>query len=256
MQNDNIVRHDLSDIFKPTNICYKQIRVGSVFDGAYYLPNKVLYDLENLISFGCGGNVDFEFEIGVINPNCNCILLDKRVNIVLDFVIRPFFHLVTFNDKFFNSMQQSMRYFQLRHLNKNVQFVKKEINNQYPFEKLMENIKIKNGSKSLLKIDIEGAEYFLLDSILNFSNYFRVIIIEFHHLDKELEKVKAFVNELITKNFELTSTIVNECSRPLGTILELTFISNETYKNELPDEYFHFHGNLKKRSKIIIPEFN
>jgi hypothetical protein len=255
MSNENIIRHHLNDIFKPSNTCYKQIRVGSIFDGAYYLPNNVLYDLENLISFGCGGNVDFEFEIGIINPKCNCILLDMRVSVFLDFFMRPLFHLITLNDKFFNSMQQSLKYFQLRHINKNVQIVKKEINSQYPFEILIENSKLENGSKSLLKIDIEGAEYFLLDSIVKFSNYFRIIIIEFHDLNKEFEIVQQFVKDLLSKNFDLTSTIVNECARPIGTILELTFISKNSYENDLPDEYFHFHGNVKKRGKVVIPEF-
>ena len=51
----------------------------------------------------------------------------------------------------------------------------------------------------LLKIDIEGSEYRLLDEIISNQNFLSGLIIEFHDVDLNLNKINEFI-----ENFSLS----------------------------------------------------
>ena len=51
-------------------------------------------------------------------------------------------------------------------------------------------------SDIFLKIDIEGSEYRILDSILENQNRISGIAIEFHDCDLHLDKIKRFIDKL------------------------------------------------------------
>ena len=53
-------------------------------------------------------------------------------------------------------------------------------------------VHIKNISNIFFKIDIEGSEYELLDSILLMQDNIVGLAIEFHDLNKNLDKVRDF----------------------------------------------------------------
>ena len=75
-----------------------------------------------------------------------------------------------------------------------------------------------------LKIDIEGAEYRILDQLIKYDDRFYGCIIEFHDIDLNLEKIKIFIEKF---RLDLIHTHVNNCG-PLKdknspTQVELTF---------------------------------
>ena len=146
---------NIDSAFKPTLRMSNLLRVGSIFDGCYYLPNNLLYNTDFLISFGCGGNMDFEYEVCLINESCVGLFVDKKKRIIIDFIFRPLFHLLTFNNKFYISVQQSLRYFHLKSKNKNVDYIEKEVNSNLDFQNIIAKFKEQMvGKNSILKIDI------------------------------------------------------------------------------------------------------
>ena len=44
--------------------------------------------------------------------------------------------------------------------------------------------RIKNNSEVFLKCDIEGSEYLVIDQLLEYSNRIKMLIFEFHWIDK------------------------------------------------------------------------
>ena len=65
-----------------------------------------------------------------------------------------------------------------------------------------------------LKVDIEGAEYRILDQIIQNENKLTGLVIEFHNIDLHLDRIKTFINTFSLKlvhihgnNFSKTNSI-------------------------------------------------
>ena len=71
------------------NIDSPLIKLGGNFDGSYYIPQAYLNRVGLLISIGLGGNVTFEADILINNPLVVGKLIDKDINIIKLFYLRP-----------------------------------------------------------------------------------------------------------------------------------------------------------------------
>ena len=149
---------------------HKIIRVGSAYDGGYFVcPNSIL-KANNLISLGIETNWEFEKDFLKKNPKTIITCYDGQTNYKL--VLRFFF----------------IQIIKTLLLEFNFSLLKRSFDNLFEFSTLLEkklnfsrkNIGLKNGltfgevisnkENVFLKIDIEGSEYRILKDILKFKN--------------------------------------------------------------------------------------
>ena len=197
---------------KPHDLGYNLIRIGSKHDGGYLIPN-LLSKIDFCISPGVDKTISFEKQ-----------LKDK-------FLIKSFLldHTVDPEEEFL----------------KEFDFTQKKLGiisttSEITLEDFY-NSKIKNNSENgILQIDIEGDEYKVListpDQILK---KFKVIIVEFHDLDRISNKFNfSIIESLLDKillNFEVGHIHPNNFSKNISfskniiipEILEVTFLRKD-----------------------------
>ena len=86
----------------------------------------------------------------------------------------------------------------------------------------------------MLKVDIEGSEYEIIDQIVDSSNKILSLIIEFHEVDK-YEDIFEDKIKLLKSNFEIIHIHGNNNTGTqrinLPKTLEITFVNKENYKD-------------------------
>jgi len=211
-QIDNL----LSYIY-PVNVENNLIRIGSKFDGGYFVYDN-LENTDYLISIGIGDN--FEFEKDISDKISGISMYDGTIPNI-DFNIN--------NAIFFN---------------KNIQTVQDLYSSISNIEKKYENL--------ILKMDIEGDEWNILDQIdYETLNKFKQVIIEFHYFDKMIdmygfhplgERSNFKISESIFKklsdifypiyihanNFSDLKIIAN---KPIPEVFEITFLRKDFLVN-------------------------
>lgn len=172
--------------------------VGPEYDGGYYVLD--LFSKPLLISGGAGKNIDFELFFA--DRGSEVHLFDGS-----NVKERHNFKSIRFHDSFLGNSRLNKGYQDLS------EFLTKNIN---PVE-----IKEKG---LYLKLDIEGAEYIVLEQILSLLDNFDQIIIEFHEFYR-------ITNEEFRKSLAKVLTVLQE------SFLSLSFTSNNW------DRFFHI-GDL------------
>jgi len=224
----------LSSEFKPIYSKKKNLlRLGPDRDGGYILDKRIINKINLIIT--CGLNDDWEFEKHFIKikPKTKLIAYDHTVNndfwlkrLLKDTInffllkkirIWKIISIFKFLDYYFFFKDRNKHY-KLKVGNKNIP--NKEIN--------LKNI-LKKKNEVLLKIDIEGGEYLILDDICKNFNKINCLIIEFHNIKKNLEKIKKFIKKI--KNLKIIHIHGNNIQNldrygyPYG--LEITFINDK-----------------------------
>jgi len=240
-------------------------RLGNEYDGGYLVDKSIVKESDILISIGI--SYDWSFEKDFFKHNkCEIVAFDGSVglrffyakaknrikntlkNLSFTYLFKTIWWLILplrfFS--FFNNLnlRKAKKHYELfvyedkKHIDFDY-FVKK--NGYEPkfikFKEIIEHQEIQK--KIFLKIDIEGDEYSLLDSIVKYQNRFISLIIEFHDLEKNNYKIlKSFINKF---SLALSHTHVNISGgfNPDQTprVLELTFVrglSNKYKVRELP----------------------
>ena len=113
-------------------------------------------------------------------------------------------------------------------------------------------VNVKNIPNVFFKIDIEGSEYELLDNILLMQDNIVGLAIEFHDLNKNLDKVREFI-----ENFSLDlihihpNNWANVNVNNIPEVLELSFEKNPkiisknyTHPNELDIKNCSFKNEI------------
>lgn len=237
-------KHQLTTLInslKPYVVDRNLIRIGPGWDGGYLIPDD-LEGVEACFSAGVGHVSLFETECA--NRGMKVFLADKSVEIPPD------------NHADFN-------------------FIKKFIGPYNSDDYITMNdwvgSRLENrNSDLLLQMDIEGSEYI---SILNMSddliNRFRIIIIEFHHLDMLWDN---FYFNVISKTFEKllrnhtcvhihpnNRSSVNETDGvAIPELLEFTFYRNDRINSKsLRNSFPHpLDYDCVDPSKTIYPSIN
>ena len=194
----------LPKIFKPNNE-YDLIRVGSNNDGGYLVEKNSLFETKYLISFGLGFDWSFERDFYNLN-NCpiDCYdhtikysLLKKisRKNIFNLFKLRNIYNLSLLKQSFLNIFiyRDYKNFFcdNKRHFRSAIGIG----SNKVTLDEIVKNIKT---SSVFFKIDIEGSEYRILEDLLRLQDLISGLVIEFHDVDLNKEKIINFI-----KNFKL-----------------------------------------------------
>ena len=178
------------------------VRVGSVDDGGYVVPLLNIKDSEILISLGISDNWDFEKDFSKIS-NAKILAYDDSIN--LEYWINrfkkdlvKFLKLKIFKPRKLYKMFQYIDFLLFFKKNKNNKFFLKRVGNgknSINFEEINLN-ELKDNDQVFLKIDIEGSEYEILDQIVSIKKKIQGIVIEFHEVTSNLDKIKNFLKAI------------------------------------------------------------
>ena len=204
----------------PKSFKFKQakdlIRVGKDNDGGYLISKKDLLKSDFLLSLGICD--DWSFEKDFINKNkiplhAYDALLDYKFLRNLNISILEKIKKIFSYNKFFQGTNIHFRKF----IGIN--------NNKEGFYTLSSVLKDLEYEAIFLKIDIEGSEYRILDSIISNHNKLSGLVIEFHDCDINLSKIEWFI-----KNFNLKLVHIHannhglfDVDKKIPLALELTF---------------------------------
>ena len=240
------------------------IRVGPDFDGGYVIHKDTVKFTDKIITLGLSDDWSFEKDFLSRKKKCKVEAYDHTVN--CQFWIRRFlkdiFHFILLKKLRIKKIFDIFKYVDyLLFFRKNNHYKIKvgnksnEINLGKIFLNTVENYKY------LLKIDIEGSEYEIIDQIKERQKFINTLIIEFHEIDKKekLNLIKDFITE--NTSFKLIHIHGNNYltdSENNPKCLELTFINENIFKklNKFSEHNYPIENldypNLKRKKDCII----
>ena len=249
------------NFLKPTKF-NDLIRIGNKYDGGYIVPESLLKETDGLISFGYGYDPSFEYEyIKLTNKNvfiydysCSSyyliklflkylkrfLLLRKKMKDVALHFENLKKHINFLRNKKINYQKKkivpnktkSSKVFAPTHSAGEVPFISSEVTVDHIF-------KNSNLKKLILKCDIEGTEYLIIDDILKHYERIDIITMEFHWVDKSLKDFEESIKKIL-KYFTIVHIhgnnhyqFVENINIPI--IPEITFVKKEyiTERNDL-----------------------
>ena len=234
------------------------IRVGKENDGGYLVSKKDIKNADVLVGLGINDDWSFEEEFrnikdvpvyaydGSIDAKQffkNFVKSICKLNnpvITLKNLWTIFSYLIFFSKS------------EVTHIKKFVDFNSYN-SNHISMQKVFENIKNTN---IFFKIDIEGSEYRILETLLLNQSRICGLVIEFHDIDLHLDKIEKFIRDfslnLVHIHANNCGDFIMENSMPL--VLELTFskYSSATTKISLPHELDNPNCNQNEEIQLII----
>lgn len=202
------------------------IRLGSIGDGGYEINPKKIIESDVLFSGGISSNVEFEYDVFRMNKDIKIVMVDPTVS--------GFKLLAKGIGRFFFNKKDKLRYLinalTFIYLSKSHRVFYKSIwinSKNNIFSILKNTIDLKKEDKILLKLDIEGSEYDILDEVLLQLGLFNTLIFEFHDLNIRNKELIKFIENCESK-FCITSLNVNKSGgfyNQLPKVIELTFES-------------------------------
>ena len=212
------------------------VRRGSTNDGGYLLPSDI--SAQFLISLGLGDDWKFELDLTKHNQVSKFIVFDHSVTLLN--LLRTLLNRERKIKAFIYRAIVLIRYFRdftfLRKLHVKKKITKygsiensREINLNEIFKEFVVDPK----STIILKIDIEGSEFDIIEQVIEFSSQTLVLIIEFHEILKQKDKFKTSL-ELLKSKFSLIHTHVNNYGEidefSIPNVCEFTFINQNMYR--------------------------
>lgn len=187
--------------FKP-NYQYDLIRLGKNNDGGYLVEKDSVLNSKALISFGLNLDWSFEKDFSDLNKSpIHCYDHTIKYSKIKKYSRKSILNI--FNKKFWskNGIKLIIENFNLsknykKFFSGNIIHFSQAIglgNNLIKLDEVLERI---NVSPIFLKIDIEGSEYRILNDIIRLQNNICGLVIEFHDVDLNLNKILNFINKL------------------------------------------------------------
>mgnify|MGYP001328706078 FL=1 len=256
----------LPHIFKPfRSNKYNLLRVGPRKDGGYIIDRRVIKKSKTVIT--CGLNDDWEFEKNYLkmNPESKIIAYDHTVNkqfwkkrFKKDFIALILLKKITINKilDIFKYIDYKFFFKRNIHISKKVVLNKKNTN-EISIKEILDKKK-----NVILKIDIEGDEYKILNDINNEQNKINLLLVEFHDISKNMQKIKNFLNKSKFKIIHLHGNNyggVDKFNNP--NVIEVTLINSKkfTVNKKKSTQKYPILGldfkNLKRREDIKL-KFN
>jgi hypothetical protein len=250
------------------------IRVGKDNDGGYVIPYEIISKTDVLLSYGINKDWSFEKYFYNNNSNVNIHCYDHTLNFfslilytIKSILLVPIY-CITFDRKrlkrciygifiipdYFIFFGKKAKHFRYRIWDTN-EDNSKTINstlNELP-KAVRKNI--------FIKMDIEGAEYKVLDDIIDLSDFIGAIVVEFHAIDKLAEDFNKIINKIL-KHFYIVHVHGNNYSKLLTnqnfpSAIEITFINkSHCDKNvKLSIKKYPLEG-LDQPNKISRPDYD
>jgi hypothetical protein len=163
-------------------------RFGEKSDGGYVVDSEIMKNTNTLITFGLGPNWQFELDYINANENNKVHIYDHTVTSYpyIKRIIKYVRRFITFKTNV-EGLLAPIKHFNRfkRFLNHDkVNYFKEKIS--YPMLKSIDSdidkvfSRINNNESVIIKCDIEGSEYDIIDQILKYSEIINMLIFEFH----------------------------------------------------------------------------
>ena len=234
-----------------------QSRLGSRNDGGYVTPNNAWNNKCSVISMGVKDDWTFESHLSKLIPKGRILCFDPTVS-ALSFLFAFFKSVgnaIQLSDWTFRRRAGLIR-LRLKTLFGYVVFFshpkRKHIKKWGRLASGEDSISLTGAvllvprtDEVLIKMDIEGDEYALLEEFANSEEYLRTraFFIEFHEIDENWHSFSSVVKKL-QLNFTVTHLHANNCVRELGAnglprFVEITFlrsdlVSSSAFQMHLP----------------------
>tara|TARA_B100001250_G_C19762918_1_gene773352 strand:- start:538 stop:1320 length:783 start_codon:yes stop_codon:yes gene_type:complete len=255
----------LPSFLKPYNIDIQNlVRIGPNTDGGYVIHKESINLTKKIIT--CGLSDDWKFEKNFKKLNRNCYIdaydhtIDKdfwykrfKKDIISFFLLKKL--RLSKIIKIFDYLDYK-KFFK----NTNKHFLQKVVRQAKNDNEVSLTDLLTNEDAIFLKIDIEGDEYELLSDILKKSEKLISLVIEFHNLKSNLDKIENFIKE--NKNLKLIHIHANNFhqvdSNENPNDIELTFVNFNKINVPLEKskKYYPINGldykNFKRREEIQI----
>jgi len=236
------------------------IRIGSNFDGGYLVSLDDIKLSKNLISFGIALDWGFEKEFKKVNKKISLYSFDgsvgyKYFKYKLKTRIKNFIN--NLNKERFKKLYEMIllaldfSFFYRFNIKKNKIFHYEKFVNLKIDKKFEDDFILFNGYQpetisfeeinplivpnSFLSIDIEGGEYEILEHLINQSINMSGLVIEFHDVHKNMEKIKNFIEDFELNLIHLHINNFGEIIEKIPSVFELTFSRYASITNELVD---------------------
>ena len=222
------------------------IRFGRKFDGGYLVCSDAIQKIENLITLGVGDDVSFEIDIDRKCSLNKIHLYDYTVNHILfiKIIVKYIRRIITFRTKIDNLVHSIKNYINfIKFKNKpNVKLFKNKVvknikeNIDIKLDQILSNIK---GTNNLLKIDIEGSEYEIIDDILSNSSIINMLVIEFHWINNKnqifIDSVKNLKNKFDIIHIHPNNYRQKEDYEDFFDVVEITLVNKDI--NQFNNEF-------------------
>ena len=211
------------------------VRRGSSNDGGYLLPSDISTEL--LISFGLGEDWKFELDLVKHKQVSKFIIFDHSVS--LSSLFKKLFVKRRKLSAYIYRIIIIIRYSRDFSLSRN-SHVKKKITREGSISnsenlnlvEIFNEFSILPKSNHILKIDIEGSEYKIIEQIVGLNSQIAILIIEFHNILDKKDVFKSSL-DLLKLNFLLIHTHANNYGRIdnslIPNVCEFTFINKSIY---------------------------
>ena len=214
------------------------LRLGPQRDGGYVIDRRIINKIDQIITCGLSDNWDFEKHFLKLNKKPKVIAFDHTVNTSFwkKKLIQDLIHFFLFKKlsiwKIFNIFKYFDYLFFFGHRNQHFELKvgKKNIKGK---EINIKNI-IDQKKNILLKVDIEGGEYEILNDIKFYSERINCLIIEFHNIRKNLKKIYNFIDKIkYLKSVHIHGNNINKLDKNgYPYAIEITFINVKKIKYE------------------------
>ena len=195
--------------------CNDLIRIGRKSDGGYVLPKSILDKIDGLLSLGIGDDWSFEKDILSYNSKIQVIGSDftitKKINNNL--LYKKILKLLCGNSSISEVKKQYKfgvdydDFYGVYATNLGYKVSNKNEGIERRFIKILNEFK---SSNIYVKMDIEGAEYLVLDEILSLSEKIIGMSIEFHNCGSLEDSFLKYINIIKNKYILVHNHINNE----------------------------------------------
>ncbi|MFM1755362.1 MAG: hypothetical protein RL621_266 [Bacteroidota bacterium] len=212
------------------------IRLGNKNDGGYVIPQLLIKETDFLVSLGISNDWSFDEDFKKINPAIHIHGYDHTISARvfrrnIRYVILNMFLLRFSWKKLKDSISLLFSYQSF--FKDDVTHFQKRIHNRQDYldDITLDDVILKTKSKKIfLKIDIEGSEYRIIDSIVKHANKISGIAIEFHETDPYRPIFISAIKKL-QKKFKIVHFHPNNfggySADGLPETPEITFINNK-----------------------------
>jgi hypothetical protein len=223
---------------------YQLVRLGKNNDGGYLVGLNSILESESLISFGIKDDWSFEEDfkrkknipLFAFDPSVSSSFWRIKIWMSIGFLFLGNYK------KFFLTINNFFNFKKFFNKNNNLFFLEKvgrggykgyksvsiyEILNKNEIINLFSENKNKNIYPYFFKVDIESAEYRILDELINIKDKISGIVIEFHDVDLHLDRIKNFIKAIDLTLVHIHANNMEETNKfNIPTLLELTFEKN------------------------------
>jgi len=209
------------------------VRIGRTHDGGYTISEKDIIETGHLISLGMADDWSFESGFKLINE-VPISIYDRSIS--KRFFLKRMIRSILRVEKQFILLKSTKTYLSyISFFQDKVKHIEKNVGLDLAGSITMDNVfKETDSNKIFLKIDIEGGEYRLLDSIIENQDRLTGMVMEFHDCDLHLELIENFLSKF---SLSLVNIHANNCGQiddrtGLPSTLELSFSSQAVDSNE------------------------